>query len=69
MYARGFGNPSCVQGVDTKIVTRAKSAPRTKSDKAIYQCFDEAFMRKLEEMGWNRDHGVVELVPIVVGCL
>ena len=69
MYARGFGNPSCVQGVDTRIVTRAKSLPRTKADKTTYQCFDEAFMRKLEEMGWNRDHGVVELVPIVVGCL
>jgi hypothetical protein len=69
MYAKGFGNASCVQGVDTRIVTRAKSQPRTKSDKTVFQCFDEAFMRKLEEMGWNRDHGLVELVPIVVGCL
>lgn len=68
-YVKGFGSPSCVQGLDTRIVTRVKSSPKSKSDKSVYQCFDEAYMRKLEEMGWNRDHGVVELVPIVVGCL
>jgi hypothetical protein len=68
LYGRAFGSPSCVQGLDTKIVTRSASAPRAKGEKTVYQCFDEAFMRKLEDMGWNRDHGVVELVPIVVGC-
>ena len=32
-----------------------------------YQVFDERFMKNLEKMQWNRDNGVVELMPIVVG--
>lgn len=68
LYQRHFGNPSCVQGLDSKLVVRQSETKRTKSDNTVYQCFDEAFMKKLEEMGWNRDHGVVELVPIIVGC-
>ncbi len=32
-----------------------------------YACFDEAFFKNLERMQWNRDNGVVELIPIVVG--
>jgi len=68
IYHPSLGNPSCVSGFDTKLVVRHGSARRAKGDKTVYQCFDEAFMRKLEDMGWNRDHGVVELVPIVVGC-
>ena len=32
-----------------------------------YACFDEAFFKNLEKMQWNRDNGVVELIPIVVG--
>lgn len=68
VYYPSLGNPSCVQALDTKLVARDKSARRVKGEKTVYQCFDEAFMRKLEDMGWNRDHGVVELVPIVVGC-
>jgi hypothetical protein len=67
-YHRSLGNPSCVQGLDSRLVVRNKSRRREKGEKTVYQCFDEAFMRKLEDMGWNRDHGVVELVPIVVGC-
>jgi hypothetical protein len=31
-----------------------------------YVCFDEAFFKNLERMQWNRDNGVVELIPIVV---
>jgi len=67
VYHPSLGNPSCVHGFDTKIVVRNNSRRRAKGDKTVYQCFDEAFMRKLEDMGWNRDHGVVEMVPIVVG--
>ena len=37
-------------------------SPRT------YQCFDEAFHRKLEQMDWNRDNGHVELMPIIVAA-
>jgi hypothetical protein len=29
--------------------------------------FDEAFMRNLETMGWQRDNGIMEMMPIVVG--
>lgn len=32
-----------------------------------YFCFDEGFMKNLENMQWNRDNGVIELMPIVVG--
>jgi hypothetical protein len=32
-----------------------------------HTCFDEAYMKNLERMQWNRDNGVVELIPIVVG--
>ena len=32
-----------------------------------HACFDEAFFKNLEKMQWNRDNGVVELIPIVVG--
>jgi hypothetical protein len=69
LYTPKLGSPSWVQGLDTKVVVRRGGAPRQKGDPAVYQCFDEAFMRNLEAMGWNRDHGVVELVPIVVGVV
>jgi hypothetical protein len=29
--------------------------------------FDESFMRNLETMGWQRDNGIMEMMPIVVG--
>eukprot|EP00960_Hanusia_phi_P019973 589740-Hanusia_phi.AAC.1 len=32
-----------------------------------YFSFDEPFMKNLEAMQWNRDNGVVELMPVVVG--
>ena len=32
-----------------------------------YTKFDESFMRQLELMSWQRDNGIVELMPIVVG--
>jgi hypothetical protein len=68
-YKPLLGSPSYVHGFDTKVVVRYGSEPRVKGANTVYQCFDEAFMRNLEQMGWNRDHGVVELVPIVVGCV
>jgi len=66
-YRPTMGSPNYVQGLDTKVVVRYASKRRDKGTGVVYQCFDEAFMRNLETMGWNRDHGVVELVPIVVG--
>lgn len=67
-YRPGFGSPSHVFGYDMPFVARLDGQPRTKTTAAatVFQCFDEAFMRNLEVMGWNRDHGVVELVPIAV---
>lgn len=66
-YRPGMGSPSHVYGYDTPIVSRLSNSARTKDSAAtVYQCFDEAFMRNLEIMGWNRDNGVVELVPIAV---
>ena len=35
--------------------------------KQPFMCFDEAYMKNLEAMQWNRDNGYVELIPIVVG--
>ena len=32
-----------------------------------YQCFDENFLKKLEQTDWDRNNGVVELMPIIVG--
>jgi len=32
-----------------------------------YFSFDEPFMKNLENMQWNRDNGVVELMPVIVG--
>lgn len=68
LYLPTYGSPCSLAGLDTKIVYRYKSSARSKGSKSVYQCFDENFMRQLELMGWNRDHGVVELVPIVVAC-
>lgn len=67
-YRPGFGSPSHVFGYDAPCVRRLDAPPRAKGTDGgtVHQCFDEAFMRNLEVMGWNRDHGVVELVPIAV---
>ncbi|EKX45308.1 hypothetical protein GUITHDRAFT_108947 [Guillardia theta CCMP2712] len=32
-----------------------------------YFSFDEPFIKNLENMQWNRDNGVVELMPVIVG--
>jgi hypothetical protein len=71
-FIPGMGSPNYVQGFDTPLVARLPSSPQRckrrgdTTTRSVYQCFDEAFMRNLETMGWNRDHGVVELVPISV---
>lgn len=38
-----------------------------RSNRRRYMVFDEKYMKNLEAMEWNRDNGVVELMPIVVG--
>lgn len=40
--------------------------PRPEKDQ-LYQFFDEAYLAVLGQLGWKRDMGVVELIPIVVG--
>ncbi len=49
---------------DTPAIVRQRSAPPKSTQ---YMCFDEAFLKTVESMQWNRDNGCVELIPIVVG--
>lgn len=64
LYKPGNGSPSFVTGGDNRLVVRASERAKN----TVYQCYDEHMMRELQQMGWNRDHGVVELMPIIVGC-
>jgi hypothetical protein len=66
-YKRNQGSPSFVNGLDSELVVRHTSTPRTKSDGYAFQCFDERFFTNLSSMQWDRNSGVIELVPIVVG--
>ena len=63
-YRVGMGSPCYVAGKDNRLVVRDTPI----AEGGVYQCFDEHYMRNLETMGWNRDHGVVELMPVVVAC-
>ena len=66
-YKRTHGSPSFVNGLDSELVVRHASTPRTKADGYVFQCFDERFFGNLAAMQWDRNCGVIELVPIVVG--
>ena len=66
-YKRMQGSPSYVNGLDSELVVRHTSTPRTKADGYVFQCFDERFFSNLSSMQWDRNCGVIELVPIVVG--
>lgn len=66
-YKRNQGSPSFVNGLDSELVARHSSLPRTKPDGYAFQCFDERFFTNLSSMQWDRNCGVIELVPIVVG--
>jgi hypothetical protein len=66
-YRRGQGSPSYVNGLDTDLVVRHASPARTKPDGFVYQCFDERHFANLSAMQWDRNCGVIELVPIIVG--
>ena len=66
-YKKHQGSPSSVNGLDTEIVVRRDSLPRTKVDGFVFQCFDEQFLSNLTKMQWDRNSGIIELVPIVVG--
>jgi hypothetical protein len=61
--------PSTAKGMNAVVVQDGGCIIR--DDKVAgrqhYACFDEAFLKNLERMQWNRDNGVVELIPIVVG--
>lgn len=45
---------------------KKEDEPRPEKDQ-LYQFFDEAYLSVLGSLGWKRDMGVVELIPIVVG--
>lgn len=32
-----------------------------------YMCFDEDYLRVLQDTAWDRNHGIVELMPVIVG--
>jgi hypothetical protein len=66
-YKRTQGSTSYVNGLDSELVVRHTSQPRTKADGYVFQCFDERFFGNLNSMQWDRNCGVIELVPIVVG--
>ena len=66
-YKRLQGSPSYVNGLDSELIVRHSSLPRTKADGYVFQCFDERFFGNLSTMQWDRNCGVIELVPIVVG--
>lgn len=53
---------------DSSVVARLDSDARRMppQEQCKHVCIDEAFMKKLGMLQWNRDHGVVELIPIAV---
>ena len=66
-YKKSQGSPSHVNGLDSELLVRHASQPLLKSDGYVYQCFDEHFFTNLSSMQWDRNCGVTELVPIIVG--
>ena len=56
-------NRNAVMVQDSACIIRQEAV----SGRQHYACFDEAYLKNLERMQWNRDNGVVELIPIVVG--
>ena len=46
--------------------TSSRASKQEPKKSKLYQKIDEEFMRNLEKMQWERDNGVVELMPIVV---
>jgi hypothetical protein len=66
-YKQALGSPCHVNGLDSELVVRHASKARTKPDGYVFQCFDERYFANLTAMQWDRNCGVVELVPIVVG--
>lgn len=60
------GRLTCASGIicdDCACVVRKHESPGP----VLCQPFDEAYLKVLERMDWNRDNGCVELMPIVVG--
>ena len=66
-YKRNQGSQCYVNGLDSELVVRNSSFNRSKADGYVFQCFDERFFSNLTNMQWDRNCGVIELVPIVVG--
>lgn len=66
-YKQALGSPCHVNGLDSELVVRYTSGPRSKPDGYVFQCFDERYFTNLTSMQWDRNCGVIELVPIIVG--
>ena len=56
------GHDGVAVGVDPCVV-----GPGAGAGPGRVMFFDEAFFRTLEQMGWDRNNGYIELMPIVVG--
>ena len=50
----------------TELATLPRASKQAPKIAKTYQKIDEEFMRNLEKMQWERDNGVIELMPIVV---
>lgn len=55
-----------VRAGSNKIV-RLHEATEHASGISNYMCFDEEYFRVLQKMQWDRNQGIVELIPIIVG--
>ncbi len=66
-YKRNQGSPSVVNWLDSDLIVRHSSAPRTKADGYAFQCFVERFFANLSSIQWDRNCSVIKLVQIAVG--
>jgi hypothetical protein len=68
-YIQGYGYPNTQVSYDNDSIVRLASPPvsRSGTPPCVWQHFDEPVKKNFENMGWNRENGIVELVPIIVG--
>lgn len=61
--------PVCKHVESNKIVwthDKKKEGNRDKHEVLNYMCFDESYIKTLQDMRWDRNNGIIELVPIAV---
>lgn len=50
-----------------KVVCLEDNINYQNKSQANWLCFDEKYFRVLQEMGWDRNKGFIEMIPIIVG--